>query len=394
MRPVLALLLACSGGTEAPDQRRLVEARSEEIDLLEALGYVEGTVDPDAEKRGVLEHDPALSSPGLSLYASRTSESAQLIDLDGRVMHEWARDTPAPWQHVHLDPDTGDLLVLMKDVGLWKLDVDGDVVWKVDGRFHHDLWWADDGRIHVLSRRAVSMPDWHAELEILEDTVTVLSPDGRVVDEWSVLDAVASSAHAYLLPDLGDVQAKPGGTADIDILHTNHIELLPAGAGGRFSAGDVLLSSRNINAVFVLDAATRDVKWIWGPGNVLFQHHPVFLDSGNVLLFDNGRKKRSRVLEVDPTTQRIVWRYDGPPRFYSKTRGSVQRLDNGNTLITISDSGYVREVTADGDVAWSFANPDVDETGMRGAIWRMTRYPPGSLSFMDGTSGREDGRSR
>lgn len=384
---LLSLLLACDGEPDKPDRRKLAEARSAEVDLLAALGYVDGTVDPEAQKRGVLEHDPSRTSPGLSLYASRTSESAQLIDLDGNVVFEWARDTPAAWQHVHLVPETGDLLVLMKDVGLWRLDRKGRVQWKVEGRFHHDLWMDEDGTIHALARRATRVPELHESLDVLEDTVMVLSPEGEVLEEWSVLEALRSSPHAYLLPDLGELRVRKGSATDIDILHTNHIERIGASdVSADVSEGDLLLSSRNINAVYVLDAETHEVRWIWGPGNVVFQHHPVWVDEGRVLLFDNGRKK-SRVLEVDVDTNAVAWRYKGPPDFHSRTRGSVQRLANGNTLITVSDSGYVREVTPDGQMVWSFANPDVDDEGLRGAIWRMTRYAPGSLPFLDDSAG-------
>jgi hypothetical protein len=49
-------------------------------------------------------------------------------------------------------------------------------------------------------------------------------------------------------------------------------------------------------------------------------------------------------------TRRIVWQYQGDDDtpFFSPTRGSAQRLPNGNTLITVSDSAHVFEVTSGG----------------------------------------------
>ena len=61
----------------------------------------------------------------------------------------------------------------------------------------------------------------------------------------------------------------------------------------------------------------------------------------------------------------------------------MQRLPNGNTLITESDRGYVFEVSPDHDIVWRFANPDVQNDNVRIAIWRMTRYPRSELSFLD-----------
>jgi hypothetical protein len=61
------------------------------------------------------------------------------------------------------------------------------------------------------------------------------------------------------------------------------------------------------------------------------------LTNGHLLIFNNGIK-RSSVLELDPIANRVVWKYEDDT-FYSRMRGSVQRLPNGNTLITESDSG-------------------------------------------------------
>ena len=68
--------------------------------------------------------------------------------------------------------------------------------------------------------------------------------------------------------------------------------------------------------------------------------------------------------------------------FFSRTRGSIQRLPNGNTLITESDRGYVFEVTPEGETVWRFANPDIRENGTRIAIWRMLRFRRAELPFL------------
>jgi hypothetical protein len=56
----------------------------------------------------------------------------------------------------------------------------------------------------------------------------------------------------------------------------------------------------------------------------------------------------------------IHWFYRGDREnpFYSETCGSCQRLDNGNTLITESDSGRAFEVTRDKKIVWEFINPN------------------------------------
>ena len=164
--------------------------------------------------------------------------------------------------------------------------------------------------------------------------------------------------------------------AALDILHTNHIEIFDGSLVDRsplFAEGNALISIRNLNAVAILEKDTWDILWLWGPSNLTQQHHPTLLENGHVMIFNNGLNASS-VVEVDPITDAIVWRYaaDG---FFSKTRGSNQRLPNGNTLITDSDRGYAFEIAPNDDIVWHFANPDV-ANGKRSAIFRMTRYAP------------------
>jgi outer membrane protein assembly factor BamB len=168
----------------------------------------------------------------------------------------------------------------------------------------------------------------------------------------------------------------------LDILHTNHVEVFDGALTGRsriFRQGNTLISMRNINTIAIFNPETLSIEWLWGPSNLTFQHHPTLLGNGNLLMFDNGLKQ-SRVLELDPFARKVVWEYTHPS-FFSQTRGSVQRLPNGNTLITESDTGHVFEVTPGGERVWEFANPTLDEQGNRAAIWRATRFAAEEISW-------------
>ena len=161
-------------------------------------------------------------------------------------------------------------------------------------------------------------------------------------------------------------------------MHTNTVEIMDRDISGFCKKGDWLISIRNFDLVAVLDAKKRQLIWSWGPRELSRQHHPTLLDNGNVLIFDNGYagRKFSRVIELNPLTKKIVWEYksDPPEKFFSGTRGSNQRLPNGNVLISNSDSGHVFEVTREGEVVWEFYNPDVNmEDKTRAAIYRFMR---------------------
>jgi hypothetical protein len=127
----------------------------------------------------------------------------------------------------------------------------------------------------------------------------------------------------------------------------------------------------------VLERDTYRILWAWGEGQLEWPHHPTLLSNGRILIFDNGiERQRSRVLEMDPLTGEIVWEYAPPPPevFYSYTRGSAQRLSNGNTLICESDKGRAFEVSPGGEIVWIWLNPDTIG-GTRKTVYRMIRHP-------------------
>ena len=78
------------------------------------------------------------------------------------------------------------------------------------------------------------------------------------------------------------------------------------------------------------------------------QHDPTLLPNCMMLLFDNNagflpynREQYSQIIEFNPLTQQTIWVYKGTKNkpLYSSLMGAVQRLPNGNTLITESDFG-------------------------------------------------------
>ena len=364
-------------------RRELADSRSRalEIEQLQALGYVDGTYDPDNHLADVLVHVEGAAHDGYNFYSSRNARGARLIDMQGRTVHEWKTAHKGGWQHAELLPN-GDVIALVKERRLSRYDKSSNLIWSIDGRFHHDLWIQGD-ELYVLARRAKVFDYIHPDWPTLEDVIEVRTLDGDLKREISVLDAIQDSDYAFLLPSIRHKERTADGS-ELDVLHTNHVEVFDGSLADRhpiYAKGNLLISMRNINAIAILDGKTAEVLWLWGPTNLTFQHHPTLLRNGHILVFDNGHRK-SRVVEVDPISDRIVWEYAPKSRFFSKTRGSNQRLPNGNTLITESDRGYVFEVTPDKRVVWKFANPAVNKK-RRDAIWRMTRVDRDTLTFLD-----------
>ena len=325
---------------------------------------------------------------GLNLVVSGHAAEAFLTDMKGRILHSWRKDLediwPGPlgfaeyevhkqfWRRAFAYPN-GDLLAIFEGIGIVKLDRDSNLLWENKNRAHHDLFVADDGHIHVLSRHLVEKhPRYRGA--VLEDFVATLGPDGEELQRISVLEAFWNSDYNGALT----LAAKKG-----DILHTNTVERMDGRFAERhplYHEGHFLLSVPSLNTIAVLDPVAKTIVWALG-GLWTFQHQPTVLDDGRMLVFDNrGESGKSRVLEIDPLTQEIAWAYRHTEEqpFFSAVIGSSQRLPNGNTLITESTKGRAFEVTRAGELAWEFYNPkragDNDE--MIACLYELVRLAP------------------
>ena len=126
------------------------------------------------------------------------------------------------------------------------------------------------------------------------------------------------------------------------------------------------------------------------PGGAEPASAPDFLPDGRLLLYDNRGHKGpgggSRIMEIDPATQKTEWVYAGNEQhpFYSRTRGKQQRLPNGNTLITESNGGRVFEVTRDREIVWEYVNALPATAGERrvGMVQDAARFGREELTFL------------
>ena len=355
-----------------------------------SIPYLDGEIDPHPEPAGVVVAREERFAPGWSFYSVPGRRAAYLIDGRGKLLWRWTlsgyrdidkvdRDRDVGFTHLY---PNGDALAFLGRHALVKVDRHSRILWEYDAPVHHDAWVCPDGTVYTLVERQKFDPAIHPEGVLLEDAVVVLSADGRVVREIPLVEALAHSPYAFLLP-------RPPRTTvyeeiALDVLHTNHVEVYDGSLerlSPLFRRGNMLISFKDICAIAILDGASGRILWLWGPANLTLQHHATILGNGDVLLFDNGTK-HSQVIEVDPRTNAVVWRYDPGGPFFSSIRGSCQRLGNGNTLIGVSQAGFAVEVSPDGEVVWKFINPDVGPDRVRQAIFRITRFDSGQLDFV------------
>jgi hypothetical protein len=389
-----ALLLA---GTEACKRKRSrgweveqpapVVAEEDQAEL-EALGYVEfdAAAAPGA-RAGAIIHAAQKLLPGYYLVGLSRQCAAQLYDARGQVVHAWGLPDCSRWRAAELAPG-GDLLVLGMDPPgttapvreyVARLRWSGELLWKRSMVTHHDVEARLDGSILVLTLAHARVPEYEAP--ILDDRLTFLDADGNVTRELSMYGMVVRNRLGFVP---ARVEARRG---TVDVLHTNSVASMDrAELSGRhplYRLGNVLVASRRQNAVFVFDPDAAELRFVWGPGSLDGPHDATLLPSGNILLFDNGwHRGRSRVLELDPIAGRIVWEYPGRDGrdFYSKSRGSAQRLANGNTLIGNSNTGQALEVDPGGRPVWELSNPVTDGKGHRAVILRIRHHAAAVLA--------------
>ncbi len=346
-------------------------SQREQIDTLTQLPYLQG-YNPATGRQGVTRYDEARVFPGWNLAVSAHAAAAQLMDMRGAARHRWAFDAHRAWpdlkppteaagydkywRRAELLPE-GDLLVVWEYIGLARIDRNSRLKWASLCGAHHDLQVAPDGAIWVLTREKKMRPEINREDPVLEDFLSVLSPDGRILRRISLLDAFSRSDYAAALAPM---------RRDGDLFHANSIQILDGSLADRspaFRAGNVLVSIHALGILAILDPSAEGTeKIVWAlSGPWRGQHASRLTAAGRLLLFDNFGRMRvgaSRVLEVDPFTQQIAWRYREAKgqTIFSESNGGVQRLGNGNTLIVESNAGRAFEVTESGDLVWEYLN--------------------------------------
>ncbi|MBI2021345.1 aryl-sulfate sulfotransferase [Candidatus Daviesbacteria bacterium] len=328
--------------------------------------------------------DLSKTSPGYTLISPfefnnrwELKGRVYLVDIYGNVVHQWKTDNQ-PF-HALLKPN-GNLVTaqLVVDPGttagqiptglIQELDWQGKVVWEYkNGMLHHDFNFLPNGNIAVIVREKTppeiatriqgGVSNTEFKGDIYSDAILELNRQNQVVWEWH--------ADEYLDPDLDKLG--PLDTRD-QWTHANSVEYLEKDPISGQQA--YLISLREIDTVMIIGKKDKQIIWRSPKGMFSHQHDPSLLKNGNILVFDNGLysepnpKPRlfSRVVEVDPKTNQIVWQFDGGTGnqkvlFFSAVAGGAQKLPSGNILITESTKGRLLEITPDKKLVWDFINP-------------------------------------
>ncbi|WP_321937452.1 aryl-sulfate sulfotransferase [Paraburkholderia sp. J8-2] len=261
-------------------------------------------------------------------------------------------------------------------------------------RQHHDWERLENGHMLLLTNVGRKIPGF-GDRPMLDDVIREVDKDGNIVWSWSATDHL--NEFGFTPEELELIKKK----AAVDFLHTNDLRVLGpnrwAEAGdSRFAPDNILISSRDANFTVIIDKKTGHVVWRIGPDypkaspmsayrlpkpidQISGQHDAYMIPegvpgAGNILMLDNQGEAGypsvelqvaggSRVIEINPSTNQIVWQYtaaySGEPdwRFFTPFMGGAQRLPNGNTLIDEAINGRFFEVTPQGEIVWEYVSP-------------------------------------
>jgi len=254
-----------------------------------------------------------------------------------------------------------------------EIELDGTVIrsWQddkgsgtTDG---HDIQLLPNGNALVLGIEAHAVDSRRlfaggvASAIRLDATLSETTPDGAIAWRWSTWSRISEA-------EMTTDPTKPLDPTYYEVVHANSIEPMPD--------GDILVSLRNIGSVVKLGRQTGEIVWRLGGtrsdfrikgdplGGFYRQHDARLVGPNRILLFDNGNQHEpaeSRVVEyrLDPEakTATMVWQFRRSPALFARVSGSVQRLSNGNTLVSWGPRGVVTEVDPSGVIVWEAKTP-------------------------------------
>ena len=98
---------------------------------------------------------------------------------------------------IHYDPVSEGTAGANRTRKLLRMSWEGDLLWSAELPIHHDLDVLDDGRIAVLASRHRVVPELNASIPVLDDFLSILDPQGKLVEELSLTDLLLDSPDRF-----------------------------------------------------------------------------------------------------------------------------------------------------------------------------------------------------
>jgi hypothetical protein len=244
----------------------------------------------------------------------------------------------------------------------------------------HEFLKLENGNVLLMSypERIMDLTAYGGSPEAIVTGVYIQEqdPEGNVVWEWDGWEEFPLE-DTTRPEQLTRMPPQP-----VDHIHPNALAI--------DTDGNILLSSRHLDEITKINRQTGEIMWRLGGkhsdftfvndplGGFSGQHMPQITPQGTILIFDNGdlhQPPLSRAVEYkldfEKMTATLVWSYTRGE--YALALGSVQRLENGNTLIGwgAAPGVSVSEVDPAGNVVFELSLPP---TQMSYRAYRLPFY--------------------
>lgn len=402
------------------------------------------------ETVGLLINDlSANQSEGYTLINPLSDNSVFLINNCGEVVNQWDFSHSQPSVNAYL-LENGNLLQTNRffcEIRDWN----NNIIWSIDNlnvlgvTTHHDIEPLPNGNILALVRDRYTKEEIHAlgkdtsfqENFFVLEKVIEIEPIGNnsanIVWEWKFIDHIVQDFDSSK-PNFGVISNNPhlldinydNPIDPVNFIHLNGIDY-------NESLDQIIISSRHLREVFIIDHSTTtaeaatgsggnsgkggDFLWRWGNPEVYdmgtsadqqlgLQHDPQWVKNGayqgKISVFSNfaygTNPNASSIHIIDPYENgdyslssgkflpiNYDWSWDGIVKnepMQTAIRGSVYIMENGNALVNESVRGRLSEVTPDGNVIWVYEIP-INNTGVinqfepepiGNAVFKAVRY--------------------
>jgi len=222
--------------------------------------------------------------------------------------------------------------------------------------FHHDVRYLSNGNLAVIYAQPETVTLNTGEEEIvIVDGYLVFNKQNEIVYNWKASDFFDAREAKFM----GGYWIQIIGQRTYDWCHFNAI--------AEDFDGNILISASHWSKIIKVNRFNGEVIWELGEEGTLqkdstFQIHRQHsiepISPNKYLLFDNlGNNGASRAVEfaVDTNTNFAFpfWQYAPQETITSPTRGNIQRLTNGNTLVFFpTNRGLIHEVNTIGQLVW------------------------------------------
>jgi len=254
----------------------------------------------------------------------------------------------------------------------------------------HELEPMSNGDLIMLADPLRSNVDMSAlgfssSATIVDCLIEEVDPNGHMVWQWRASDHISVNESTHPLA---------GGQAPYDPFHCNSVDSDPA-------SGNVLLSARHTDAVYLIEKSTGKIIWKMGgnsqnqdqaqiliitgdpEGAFHAQHDARFEPNGDISLYDNQSWDASSVargveyqIDIGAGTATLVWSYQSPDGQHSYATGSFRRLNGGTDNIIgwgVKPGALFTEVDASGNVLLDVSFPNGE------LAYRVQKVAPADL---------------